>query len=119
MESNMNAESPILKFKEVVHNSCLHEPDDNYYNMELGYWVCKDGRPLVKLIIDSKNESPFAETTKTATREGTDQVESVFAQTTLTRSRESADQVESAVPIFAQTQITETREGVDRSERST
>lgn len=135
----MNTQSPLLKFKERAFNPQNIDQEEVKYDLELGYWICEDGIPLINKMIESKNEPLLGQTTKTATRESIDQVESVFAQTggtktresidqsesatsifgqtIITRTRESADQTESATSIFAQTTITETRESADRSER--
>lgn len=114
----MNNKSPLLNFKENCINPQNEGPEDAKYDLELGYWICEDGKPLITRMIESTNESLIGQTTKTATRESIDQAESVFGQTTLTKTREGADQTESSSTIFAQTMITETGESVDRAEKA-
>lgn len=133
----MNRNYPLLKFKEPCKN-----PDDSLtqlpkYDFALGYWVDKDGKPFVQSLIGNPDDRLFAQTTKTATREGADQPDSLCGQTTATRTRESSDQAESAFGqtittkaressdqsnsgymFEGRTLVTETREGTDRSENS-
>lgn len=112
----MNSPSPLLNFKERAFNSSEPPPQESHYDLALGYWVCKDGKPLIKKMIEENNDVALGQTTKTATRESIDQVESVFAQTTATKTRESVENSESSSPFPDQTTITRTREGVDQVE---
>lgn len=118
MEDIMNSQSPLLMFKERATSQSDVIQDDINYDVENGFWRCLDGKPLINKMIESNNEPLLGQTTKTATREGIDQVESVFAQTSLTKTRESADQTESANSILGQTTITRTRESADQAESS-
>jgi hypothetical protein len=133
----MNNSYPLLKFKEPCETPADSLSPWPKYDFALGYWVDKDGKPFVHSLIDHSESTLFAQTTKTATREGSDQSESLHGQSTVTRTRESSDQSESAFGqtiatkaressdqsdldslIGGRTLTTETREGTDRSEHS-
>jgi len=72
----MNNSSPLLNFKEKAKGSSFLSPKDVKYDMNLGYWICKDGEPLINKMINSKNNTLYCQTTLTKTRESIDQIES-------------------------------------------
>ena len=133
----MKQRFPLLEFKEELQGSMEDPLMNATYNQDLGFWVAEDGQPLVSKLVSQSENKLFAQTTKTATREGADQPDSlagpttvtrtregvdqsetVFGQTTATKTRETSDRSSTFIPSYGPTRITETREGTDRSENS-
>jgi hypothetical protein len=106
-------ENLLFRFREKQILSSNSDSDSKFhYNLIKGIWENECGYPII--INRIKNDLP---TTKTATREGSDQSESLqFGPTSITKTRESIDQTE--LSDFGGTNITETQEGVDRTEIS-